>query len=57
MSSSDPKPDGKSASPRFNFLAGLLDSTDLVVYLKDMAGRYLYVNRRYERLARRLSRS
>ncbi len=34
-----------------DFLAGLLDSTSLVVYLKDVEGRYLYVNRRYERLA------
>jgi PAS domain S-box-containing protein len=30
---------------------GLLDSTNLVVYLKDVEGRYLYVNKRYEALA------
>ncbi|MBI3565096.1 MAG: PAS domain-containing protein [Elusimicrobia bacterium] len=30
------------------FFAGLLDSTNLVIYLKDASGRYVYVNRRYE---------
>lgn len=38
-----------SVSP--DFLSGLLDSTNLVVYLKDREGRYIYVNRRYEQLA------
>lgn len=31
--------------------SGLLDSTNLVVYLKDGEGRYVYVNKRYETLA------
>lgn len=31
--------------------SGLLDSTNLVVYLKDVQGRYVYVNKRYEVLA------
>ncbi|MDD5303853.1 MAG: PAS domain-containing protein [Elusimicrobia bacterium] len=42
---------GKGAGARADFLEGLLDSTRLVVYLKDAEGRYLYVNRRYELLA------
>lgn len=41
----------KHEEPRFDFLAGLLDSTNLVVYLKDKEGKYIYVNKRYERLA------
>jgi len=31
-----------------DFFAGILDSTNLVIYLKDIGGQYLYVNRRYE---------
>src|ERR1035437_6375064 len=31
--------------------SALLDSTHLVVYLKDSDGRYLYINKRYENLA------
>lgn len=46
-----PKRGGEAQWEGGEFLAGLLDSTNLVVYLKDVEGRYLYVNRRYERLA------
>lgn len=42
---------GGAPPPHANFLAGLLESTSLVIYLKDIAGRYIYVNRRYEALA------
>ena len=42
---------GKAAGMNTGFLEGVLDSTRLVIYLKDMEGRYLYVNRRYELLA------
>ncbi|MBI2385413.1 MAG: PAS domain-containing protein [Elusimicrobia bacterium] len=42
---------GKGGGAHGDFLDGLLDSTRLVVYLKDLDGRYLYVNRRYESLA------
>ena len=41
----------KAPVPQADFLAGLLDSTNLVIYLKDLDGRYLYVNRRYEALS------
>ena len=34
-----------------DFFAGLLDSTNLVIYLKDATGRYLYVNRMYEKVS------
>ncbi|HNW45431.1 MAG TPA: PAS domain-containing protein [Elusimicrobiales bacterium] len=51
MSGTDTKKDVKAADLRGDFLAGLLDSTNLVVYLKDTEGRYIYVNRRYERLS------
>jgi len=50
-----PKPSGsKRPAPAAlpmrveEFFAGLLDSTSLVIYLKDASGRYIYVNRRYE---------
>ncbi|MFI5350925.1 MAG: PAS domain-containing protein, partial [Elusimicrobiota bacterium] len=33
------------------FFAGLLDSTNLVIYLKDETGRYIYVNRMYEKVS------
>jgi len=45
------KPGRKAGDAHAEFLDGLLDSTRLVVYLKDLEGRYLYVNRRYESLA------
>jgi PAS domain S-box-containing protein len=45
------KANGKAAVTSNAFLEGVLDSTRLVVYLKDIEGRYLYVNRRYELLA------
>ncbi|HBA59345.1 MAG TPA: hypothetical protein DCZ92_00700 [Elusimicrobia bacterium] len=51
MRTNGSKTAGKAAEPRVEFLAGLLDSTNLVVYLKDLEGRYIYVNRRYERLS------
>lgn len=44
-----PAPPAGGISP--DFLSGLLDSTNLVVYLKDREGRYIYVNRRYEQLS------
>lgn len=43
--------EGTPPAAHGEFLAGLLDSTNLVVYLKDVEGRYLYVNRRYEQLS------
>lgn len=46
-----PKPGVPAAGATPDFLESLLDSTSLVVYLKDIEGRYLYVNRRYELLA------
>jgi PAS domain S-box-containing protein len=46
-----PKEGGTARAPQADFLRGLLDSTSLVIYLKDLDGRYLYVNRRYETLA------
>ncbi len=39
------------SSPRHELLAGILDATQLVIYLKDVAGRYLFVNRQYEKLS------
>ena len=51
MSETDIKKEIKAVDLRGDFLAGLLDSTSLVVYLKDVEGRYIYVNRRYELLS------
>lgn len=51
MSAKTPKRGGRAVGAHPDFLAGLLDSTSLAVYLKDIEGRYLYVNRRYERLS------
>lgn len=51
MSGTDAEKDVKAVDLRGDFLAGLLDSTNLVVYLKDIEGCYIYVNRRYERLS------
>ena len=45
------KPGREAGDAHAEFLDGLLDSTGLVVYLKDLEGRYLYVNRRYELLS------
>ncbi len=45
------KPGRKAGHAHGEFLEGLLDSTRLVIYLKDLEGRYLYVNRRYEQLS------
>jgi two-component system cell cycle sensor histidine kinase/response regulator CckA len=47
----DSEKGGEFKAGHNDFLAGLLDSTNLVVYLKDIAGRYIYVNQRYEALA------
>jgi two-component system cell cycle sensor histidine kinase/response regulator CckA len=33
------------------FFSGLLDSTNLVIYLKDATGRYIYVNQKYEKVS------
>lgn len=45
------EPGRKAGDAHAEFLDGLLDSTSLVVYLKDLEGRYLFVNRRYEALS------
>ncbi|MBI2788436.1 MAG: PAS domain-containing protein [Elusimicrobia bacterium] len=51
MSVKPRKPGRKAGDAHAEFLDGLLDSTRLVIYLKDLDGRYLYVNRRYELLS------
>ncbi len=50
MRPKEEKPNDADRLPS-EFLAGLLDSTRLVVYLKDVRGRYIYVNRRYEEVS------
>jgi PAS domain S-box-containing protein len=47
-------PSGPASETGFDpapFFGNLLDSTKLVVYLKDINGRYLYVNKRYEEVS------
>ncbi|MEI8254548.1 MAG: PAS domain-containing protein, partial [Deltaproteobacteria bacterium] len=54
MAHSPPRSDEAAASrptSHQDLLSGILDATQLVVYLKDVDGRYLFVNRQYEKVS------